>query len=146
MKGIYLETGILSTDYATLQEIRNALADFKKSGKWIIAYGDAMTQGGYYLASVANKVYVNPEGIGRLAWYCLTDTIYKRCGCQVWRSLQYRKGGQIQELHRDVHRGQDERCQPRTGYPIHIGGLWNQILARCQQEPKHHQGFPEPLC
>ena len=62
VKGIYLETGILSTDYATLQEIRNALADFKKSGKWIIAYGDAMTQGGYYLASVANKVYVNPEG------------------------------------------------------------------------------------
>lgn len=62
MKGIYLETGILSTDYATLLEIRSALADFKKSGKWIIAYGDAMTQGGYYLASVANKVYVNPEG------------------------------------------------------------------------------------
>lgn len=62
MKGIYLETGILETDYATLQEIRNALADFKKSGKWIIAYGDALSQGGYYLASVANKVYVNPEG------------------------------------------------------------------------------------
>lgn len=62
VKGIYLETGILQTDYATLQEIRTALADFKKSGKWIIAYGDALSQGGYYLASVANKVYVNPEG------------------------------------------------------------------------------------
>ena len=62
VKGIYLETGILETDYATLQEIRNALADFKKSGKWIIAYGDALSQGGYYLASVANKVYVNPKG------------------------------------------------------------------------------------
>lgn len=62
VKGIYLETGILETDYATLQDIRNALADFKKSGKWIIAYGDALSQGGYYLASVANKVYVNPEG------------------------------------------------------------------------------------
>ncbi len=98
-----LETGILSTDYATLQEIRNALADFKKSGKWIIAYGDAITQGGYYLASVANKVYVNPEGSCRLARYCLTDTIYQRCGCQVWRSLHGCKGGQIQELHRDVH-------------------------------------------
>ena len=53
VKGIYLETGILETDYATLQEIRNALADFKKSGKWIIAYGDALSQGGYYLASVS---------------------------------------------------------------------------------------------
>ena len=62
VKGIYLETGILQTDYATLQEIRGALADFKKSGKWIIAYGDNFSQGGYYLSSVANKVYVNPEG------------------------------------------------------------------------------------
>ena len=62
IKGIYLETGILQTDYATLQEIRNALNDFKKSGKWIIAYGDSYSQGGYYLASAANKVYVNPEG------------------------------------------------------------------------------------
>ena len=63
VKGIYLETGVLTSDYATLQEIRDALADFKKSGKWIIAYGDQYTQGGYYLASVANKVYINPEGM-----------------------------------------------------------------------------------
>ena len=62
IKGIYLEPGALITDYATLQEIRKALEDFKKSGKWIIAYGDAMTQGCYYLASVANKLYINPEG------------------------------------------------------------------------------------
>ena len=62
IKGIYLETGILESDYATLQEIRNALSDFKKSGKWIIAYGDAFSQGGYYLASAANKLYINPEG------------------------------------------------------------------------------------
>ncbi len=62
IKGIYLETGIFQTNYATLQEIRHALADFKKSGKWIIAYGDIYSQGGYYLASVANKLYINPEG------------------------------------------------------------------------------------
>ena len=42
IKGIYLEPGALITDYATLQEIRKALEDFKKSGKWIIAYGDAI--------------------------------------------------------------------------------------------------------
>jgi protease IV len=51
------------TNYATLQEIRNALADFRKSGKWIVAYGDYYTQGAYYVASVANKVYINPKGI-----------------------------------------------------------------------------------
>lgn len=63
IKGIYIEVGALITNYATLQEIRNALADFRKSGKWIVAYGDYYTQGAYYVASVANKVYINPKGI-----------------------------------------------------------------------------------
>lgn len=63
IKGIYIEAGALITNYATLQEIRNALADFRKSGKWIVAYGDHYTQGAYYVASVANKVYINPKGI-----------------------------------------------------------------------------------
>ena len=62
IKGIYIEAGALATNYATLQEIRNALADFRKSGKWIVAYGDFYTQGAYYVASVANKVYINPKG------------------------------------------------------------------------------------
>lgn len=62
IKGIYIEVGALMTNYATLQEIRNTLADFRKSGKWIVAYGDFYTQGAYYVASVANKVYINPKG------------------------------------------------------------------------------------
>ena len=63
IKGIYIEAGALAANYATLQEIRNALDDFRKSGKWIVAYGDFYTQGAYYVASVANKVYINPKGI-----------------------------------------------------------------------------------
>ena len=63
IKGIYIEAGALAANYATLQEIRNALAEFRKSGKWIVAYGDFYTQGAYYVASVADKVYINPKGI-----------------------------------------------------------------------------------
>lgn len=63
IKGIYIEAGALAANYATLQEIRNALADFRKSGKWIVAYGDFYTQGAYYVASVADKVYINPKGV-----------------------------------------------------------------------------------
>jgi protease-4 len=48
---------------ATTEEIRNALIDFKKSGKFIIAYSEIYTQSAYYLASVADKVYMNPKGI-----------------------------------------------------------------------------------
>lgn len=62
IKGIYLECGALSTDYATLQEIRGKLAEFKAKKKWIIAYGDSYMQGIYYLVSLADKVIINPQG------------------------------------------------------------------------------------
>lgn len=71
IKGIYIEGGILSSDYASLQEIRNALLDFKKSGKWMVAYADSYTQGSYYLASVADKVWLNPSG--ELDWHGLAS-------------------------------------------------------------------------
>lgn len=63
IKGIYIQASMLSTSFASLQEIRNALVDFKESGKFIIAYADVYTQGLYYLSSVADKVMLNPEGV-----------------------------------------------------------------------------------
>ena len=63
IKGIYLQASSLDASYASLQEIRNALLDFKESGKFIIAYGDSYTQGLYYLSSVADKVLLNPKGM-----------------------------------------------------------------------------------
>ncbi|WP_299578731.1 signal peptide peptidase SppA [Mucilaginibacter sp.] len=63
IKGIFLDESFMSAGEATTEEIRNALIDFKKSGKFIIAYSEIYTQGFYYLASVADKVYINPKGI-----------------------------------------------------------------------------------
>jgi len=62
IKGIYLDLTSVSASFATLQEIRDALLDFKDSGKFVIAYSELYTQRAYYLASTADKVYVNPEG------------------------------------------------------------------------------------
>ena len=63
IKGIYLEGGVASFDSpATAQQLRDALKDFKKSGKWIVAYADQYLQGAYYVASVADKIYLNAEG------------------------------------------------------------------------------------
>lgn len=67
ISGIYLESGIFSADMASLEEIRKALTDFKKSGKFIIAYGDSYLQGAYYVASVADSLYINPSGM--LDWH-----------------------------------------------------------------------------
>ena len=62
IKGICLDLSAVSASFATLQEIRDALVDFKDSGKFIIAYSEGYTQRAYYLASTADRVYVNPEG------------------------------------------------------------------------------------
>ena len=62
IKGIYLDLSFVNTGISTIREIRQALADFKTGGKFIVAYGEIYTQGAYYLASVADKVYLNPDG------------------------------------------------------------------------------------
>ena len=66
VKGIYLEGGALYAYPAELQELRQGLLKFKESGKWIVAYGDSYSRGAYYLCSVADEIYLNPEG--DLSW------------------------------------------------------------------------------
>lgn len=63
IKGIYLELSNIPTSTATLQEIRSKLQEFKESGKFIVAYGENYGQSAYYLASVADKILLNPEGM-----------------------------------------------------------------------------------
>ena len=75
VKGIYIEAGAFSSDTpASAHAIREALLDFKKSGKWIVAYGDSYTQTTYYICSVADKVFLNPEGM--LDWHGLGGESY----------------------------------------------------------------------
>lgn len=62
IEGIYLNCGYVMAGYASIAEIRESLIDFQKSGKWIVAYAGAYTEGAYYLSSVADQVYLNPEG------------------------------------------------------------------------------------
>lgn len=66
IKGIYLTVSYPMTGFATLEEIRQSLIDFRSSGKWVVTYNDAMSEGAYYVASVADKVYLNP--IGDVEW------------------------------------------------------------------------------
>jgi protease-4 len=73
IKGIYLEDNGMTASFASREELRAALADFKESGKWIVAYSDNYTQGNYYLASVADKVIANPNGM--LSWHGLASEL-----------------------------------------------------------------------
>lgn len=132
IKGIYLETGIFQTNYATLQEIRHALADFKKSGKWIIAYGDIYSQGGYYLASVANKLYINPEGSidwhGIAAGPTFLKDLYAKFGIKftVVKVGKYKSYTEqyTEDTMSDANREQVSR---------YINGLWKNMLTDVAQ-------------
>lgn len=72
IKGIYIEANALGTGFASCEEIRNALKDFKESGKFVVAYSDNYSQGLYYLSSIADKVLLNPQGM--LEWKGLAST------------------------------------------------------------------------
>ena len=75
IKGIYIEAGMFSADApASAHAIREALLDFKKSGKWIVAYADSYTQTTYYICSVADKIYLNPQGM--IDWHGLAAEPY----------------------------------------------------------------------
>lgn len=71
VKGIYLEGGSLSGTPAMIQELRQALQEFKKSGKWIIAYGDNYSESAYYVCSLADEILLNPSGM--IDWHGLAS-------------------------------------------------------------------------
>ena len=78
IKGIYLELSSIPTSTATLQEIRDKLIEFKESGKFIVTYGENYSQSAYYMASVADKIILNPEGSLDLHGMASQITFYKR--------------------------------------------------------------------
>lgn len=93
IKGIYLENATLSGIPATIQEFRQALADFKESGKFIISYSDTYSQSGYYICSLADKIMVNPEGL--VDWHGLASEpmFYKDAMAKVGVKMQVFKVG-----------------------------------------------------
>ena len=77
VKGIYLDVGLFSTGTANIDAMRRALIDFKENGKFVVAYADTYTQSGYYLASVADSIYLNPQGMLTLTGLSSQTMFYK---------------------------------------------------------------------
>lgn len=126
IKGIYIDAGVLSTDYATLQEIRSALEDFRKSGKKIIAYADTYSQGAYYLASVADKIYLNP--IGMVDWHGIgaQPIFYKDMLAKFGVKFQVVKVGTFKsatETYTEEHMSDANRLQTK----MFLDGTWKQV-------------------
>ena len=127
VKGIYIEGGMFSGIPASTQELRDALVDFKKSGKWIVAYADQYSQSSYYLASVADKIWLNPQGM--IDWHGLASQPYylkdllEKFGVKV----QLAKVGAYKsapETYTSDHMSEPNREQI-TAY---ITGIWDNML------------------
>lgn len=128
IKGIYLEGGIASFDSpATAQQLRDALKDFKKSGKWIVAYADQYLQGSYYVASVADKIYLNAEGMIDLKGLGGKSEYYKGLFDKLGIKYQAAKVGKYKSyVERNTMTGMsDYDREQRTAY---LNGIWNYWL------------------
>lgn len=135
IKGIYIEAGILQAGYATMQEIRNALLDFKKKGKWIVAYGDTYTQGTYYIASAADKVYLNPKGM--IDWHGLgaQPLFYKDLMAKFGVRYQVVKVGTYKSF-TETYTEDKMSDANRTQVSAYINGTWNNICKAVSESRK----------
>ena len=135
VKGIYIEAGTFSADYASLQEVRNALLDFKKAGKWVVAYADTYTQGAYYLCSVADKVWMNPRGM--LDWHGIASQpmFIKDLLSKVGIKMQVVKVGKYKsatEMYTEDHMSDANREQTQA----YIDGLWRNVVKAVSESRK----------
>jgi protease-4 len=128
IKGIYIEAGAFAAGSpASMHAIREALLDFKKSGKWIVAYGDSYTQATYYISSVADKVFMNPQGM--VDWHGLGgETYYLRdLLAKVGVRFQAVKVGKYKsavEMLTSDHMSEYDREQTEA----YINGIWKVML------------------
>lgn len=126
--GIYLETGQFGADLAQAEEIEKALLDFRKSGKWIIAYGENYSTLGYYLASTANKIYLNKDGMIEWSGIGGEKVYYKNLLAKVGIKFVTTKVGKyksaVEQLTADNISDADREQTQR-----YLDGWWNTILA-----------------
>lgn len=130
--GIYLDFTMIPAGMATIEEIRSALIDFKASGKFIISFADTYTQSTYYLASVADKVYLNPEGL--VTWTGMRSEImfFKEALEKIGIEAQIIRHGKFKSA---VEPFMYKQMSPENREQImtYMGSVWNHMLTRISE-------------
>ena len=130
--GIYLKGGELAAAPAGAKALRDALEDFKQSGKFVIAYADAYTQTNYYIASVADKVYLN--AVGSLSWDGLSaqKMYYTRLMDKLGIEMQILKVGTFKSAVEPYFRT-SMSAEDRRQTQIYLDGIWEEIRGSVSQ-------------
>lgn len=129
VKGIYIEAGAFAPDsYASLAAIRRELEEFRKAGKWIVSYGDSYTQGAYYLASVADKVYLNPQG--QVDWHGLgSEPVFvKDLLAKLNVRMQVAKVGTYKSA-TEMFTGEKMSDADRQQTTAYLTGIWQNVVS-----------------
>jgi protease-4 len=129
IKGILIENGLLPSGWATTEEIRNALLKFRESGKFVISYSDyIMTQECYYLATAADKIYINPGSMVDFKGLSSEVMFYKKAlekiGIEVQVTRHGKFKGAVEPFILDKL-SEENRAQIKD----YAGSLWNQVIA-----------------
>ena len=126
IKGIFLNPSMVSARYAILGEIRDALLDFKESGKFIYAFADSYTQRSYYLASVADSVFMTPEGMFLFAGLGAEVTFYKNALEKIGVEMQVIRHGSFKSAGEKFTR-EDLSEENREQIEGYMGAVWDKI-------------------
>ncbi|WP_047446998.1 signal peptide peptidase SppA [Alistipes sp. ZOR0009] len=127
--GVYMDlTTVNAPGFATVQEIRNAIVDFKKSGKFVVAFSDTYTQIAYYLASAADKIYMNPEGNLELLGLKAQVMFYKGTLDKLGVQAQIIRHGKFKSA---VEPFMLDKMSPanREQMDALLGSIWNEMTA-----------------
>jgi protease-4 len=129
IRGIYLNLSEIKAGYATVEEIRYALKDFKESGKFIYSYSDAISQKAYYLASTADSLILNPHGIFDFRGLNAQRTFYKRAmekfgiEMQIFRGKNNNFKAAVEPfMYEEMSRENREQTE------VYLGSIWNHVL------------------
>ena len=128
IRGIYLNPVDLSCGYATVEEIRNALIDFKKSGKFVYSYGEVFSQKAYYLVSVSDKIIMNPLGILELKGLSAQMHFYKGAMDKLGVDMQVIRHGKFKAAMEPFMR-KDMSKENKLQTYTYMNSIWNQILS-----------------
>lgn len=127
--GIVLEAGMLSAGYATIEEIRDALIDFKTTGKFIYSFAPIYTQKGYYLASVCDKLYLNPGGMIELNGLYAERTFFKGTLDKIGVEMQIVKHGKFKSAVEPFML--KEMSEPaRLQTEVYLNSMWDHIKGK----------------
>lgn len=126
IKGIYIQANYLNCGYSSLEEIRDALQDFKESGKFIVAYADTYTQGLYYLSSVADKVLLNPKGMIEWKGLAASPIFYKDLLDKIGVEMQIFKVGTYKSAVEPFIATEMSPAN-REQITVYLNSIWQQI-------------------